>query len=145
MMNRDEEQVALAFTRQAEVFDDLFSDNTIVQYKRKRVRALLRELLPEPSNVLELNSGTGEDALWLASQGYMVHATDIAPGMQQVLHYKVKAAGLAQRISQECCSFTQLQNLKNKGPYQLIFSNFAGLNCTDRLGQVLLSLEPLLQ
>src|SRR4029078_12530259 len=32
----------------------------------------------------------------------------------------------------------------NKGPYDLIFSNFAGLNCTNELGKVLASFSTLL-
>ena len=48
-------------------------------------------------------------------------------------------------ISTEICSFTELENLKNKGPYDLIFSNFAGLNCTGELDKVLLSFNSLLK
>src|SRR3569833_2300535 len=48
------------------------------------------------------------------------------------------------RISYELCSYTNLNELKNKGPYDLIFSNFAGLNCTDELDKVLSSLSLLL-
>ena len=38
-----------------------------------------------------------------------------------------------------------LQTLKNKGPYDCIFSNFAGLNCTDKLDQVLAGFDELLK
>ena len=33
-------------------------------------------------SILELNAGTGTDAVWFAERGYRVHATDIAEGMQ---------------------------------------------------------------
>src|SRR5690606_5597122 len=46
---------------------------------------------------------------------------------------------------QERCSFTSLARLHNKGPYDFIFSNFAGLNCTDKLDQVLDDLPALLK
>ena len=38
-----------------------------------------------------------------------------------------------------------LDNLKNRGPYDHIFSNFAGLNCTDELNKVLDSFNCLLK
>src|SRR3569833_1147453 len=49
------------------------------------------------------------------------------------------------RISYELCSYTNLNELKNKGPYDLIFSNFAGLNCTPELNRVLVALPELLK
>ncbi|MEO6633859.1 MAG: hypothetical protein ABIN13_19100, partial [Mucilaginibacter sp.] len=42
-------------------------------------------------------------------------------------------------------SYTQLYQLKNTGPYDHIFSSFAGLNCTDELDRVLSSFNELLK
>jgi ubiquinone/menaquinone biosynthesis C-methylase UbiE len=141
----NEQQAAAAFTRQSKIFDDSFSGNTIIQYKRKRVRDVLQEYLDPKSQILEINSGTGEDAVWLARQGHYVHATDISTGMQQVMAEKVKTAGLENNISMELCSFTALAALRKKGPYDMIFSNFAGLNCTGELAGVLHSFTDLLK
>jgi len=58
---------------------------------------------------------------------------------------KVKKAGLEALVSNELCSFTRLSELKNQGPYDYIFSNFAGLNCTDELDKVLASFSSLLK
>jgi ubiquinone/menaquinone biosynthesis C-methylase UbiE len=142
--NINERQAAAAFSSQSKIFDDLFSGNIIVQYKRQRVRNHVKKYLSPNSNILELNSGTGEDAIWFAQQGHHVHATDISTGMQEVLLKKVNSHRLETCISNELCSFTELINLKNKGPYDLIFSNFAGLNCTSDLKKVLRSFENLL-
>ncbi len=133
----NEQQVATAFSRQAEVFDIQYSDDAIIRYKRERVRAVLQPLLKQGINVLELNSGTGEDAIWLAQQGCHVHATDIAEGMQEKLRIKVNVAGLDHLVSTEHCSYTHLDKLLEPGPYDVIFSNFAGLNCTGELNKVL--------
>jgi len=103
------------------------------------------QFLSPGSNILELNSGTGEDALFFARQGHHVHATDISTGMQQQLKSKVQAEGMENKVSNELCSYTDLAHLQNKGPYDLVFSNFAGLNCTGELDKVLLSLAPLLK
>jgi len=139
-----EQQAAAAFNKQSALFDEIYSANAIIQYKRKRVRDHVERFIKPQSKILELNAGTGEDAVYFAQHGHYVHATDISSGMQEVLSLKVLANALTAKVSFELCSFTQLENLKNKGPYDLIFSNFAGLNCTNELEKVLRSFSPLL-
>jgi len=134
-----------AFSTQSLIFDEIYADNTIVHYKRKRVRDHVLNYLAPDSYILELNSGTGEDAIYFAEQGHLVHATDISAGMQQELKRKVTAKDLQDKITNELCSYTMLQQLQNKGPFDHIFSNFAGLNCTDGLGKVLNSFNDLLK
>jgi ubiquinone/menaquinone biosynthesis C-methylase UbiE len=142
--NLNEELAEAAFTRQSVIFDDLYSGNTIVNYKRERVRQHVLKYLAQGSSILELNAGTGEDALFFARQGFKVHATDISAGMQHELKQKAAQNRLDGVISTEIRSFTQLHQLENNGPYDLIFSNFAGLNCTDELDKVLMSFDALL-
>lgn len=143
-MMDNERLSAIAFSKQSAIFDDIYSGNTIVRYKRERVRAHVEQYLPPQSRILELNAGTGEDAVYFAGRGHKVHATDISEGMQSQLVDKTTREGLDHLISNELCSFTNLKELKNKGPYGLIFSNFAGLNCTNQLQDVLESFKPLL-
>lgn len=144
-VNDNEQSAATAFSRQSVVFDDLYSGNTIIRYKRERVRKHVEQYLLPNSSILELNSGTGEDATWFAQQGHSVHATDISAGMQQILQKKVSALGLSAMVSTELISFTQLENLQQKKIYDMIFSNFAGLNCTGELDKVLSSFSPLVK
>jgi ubiquinone/menaquinone biosynthesis C-methylase UbiE len=141
----NELKVAEAFSRQSAGFDREYAENPVIIYKRKRVREHILQFLPSQSRILEINSGTGEDAIFFAGKGHHVHATDISQGMQSVLVEKLKAAGLEKQITSENCSFLQLQQLKNKGPYDLVFSNFGGLNCTGDLDKVLSSLQALLK
>ncbi|HWZ13966.1 MAG TPA: class I SAM-dependent methyltransferase [Mucilaginibacter sp.] len=140
----NESNAEAAFTAQSDVFDQIYSGNTIINYKRERVRSHVLRCLPSNSSILELNSGTGEDALFFAQKGHKVHATDISAGMQRELRQKIEAAALGDRVSTEICSFTNLSQLKSTEPYDLIFSNFAGLNCTHELDKVLLSFDALL-
>src|SRR5450631_656894 len=142
----DNERLATAaFNSQSKYFDELYAPNSIIQYKRKRVRDHLLSYLKPGSNILELNAGTGDDAVFLAQHGHLVHATDISEGMKEKLKEKVARFGLSGSVSAELCSFTALQSLNNKGPYDCIFSNFAGLNCTDRLDRVLTGFDGLLK
>jgi len=141
----NEQLAEAAFTIQSSIFDEIYSRNTIVSYKRDRVRSHMLQYLSPQSSILELNSGTGEDALFFAGKGHNVHATDISTGMQQQLMRKVQTSGLGALVSNELCSFTHLDGLKNQGPYDHIFSNFAGLNCTDELDKVLASFNSLLK
>lgn len=140
-----EASAAAAFSEQAPVFDRIYAHNTIVHYKRKRVRDHVTQWLQPQSNILELNAGTGDDAIWFATQGHHVHATDVSTGMQVALKSKVSDLRLAYNVSTEICSYTSLAKLQEKGPYDFVFSNFAGLNCTDQLQKVIHSLDELLK
>ncbi|MBS1662118.1 MAG: class I SAM-dependent methyltransferase [Bacteroidetes bacterium] len=136
---------AAAFSKQSAGFDEYDRGNTIIHYKRRRVREHVLSFMGGTGSILELNSGTGEDAVFFAREGYRVHATDIAEGMQERLKEKVYRLGLEDRVTAELCSFNSLDELKARGPYDLVFSNFAGLNCTDKLDEVLHSLTPLVK
>src|ERR1700743_2957624 len=97
----NESDAADAFTGQSAIFDDLYSTNTIINYKRERVRDHVLQYLAPGSSILELNSGTGEDAIFFANEGHKVHATDISPGMQQHLQLKVQTHRLQAMVSNE--------------------------------------------
>jgi ubiquinone/menaquinone biosynthesis C-methylase UbiE len=140
----NEQQAAKAFNNQSAKFDTIYNDDTIIQYKRQRVRQHVQQYISPNSNVLELNSGTGEDAVWFAQNGHTVHATDIATGMQQQLQQKVNSKELQHLITTELISFTRLKHLQQQKKYDYIFSNFAGLNCTGDLDTVLQSFSNLL-
>ena len=140
-----EMDAAEAFDLQAAVFDDLFSNDVIIQYKRTRVREHVRPFLQPRSRILELNAGTGEDALYFASLGHSVHATDISERMQAELRTKIASAGKSHLITRERCSFNHLDQLIQRGPYDHIFSNFGGLNCTGDLKKVLQACHSLLK
>lgn len=132
-----EQQAADAFSKQAPLFDSLYDNDFIVQYKRERVRTHVNRFLKPQSVILELNAGTGEDAVYFAQAGHTIHATDISKAMQNELHKKIKFNGVEKKITTEICSFNQLENLKNKGPYDFVFSNFGGLNCSSDLQNIL--------
>lgn len=133
-----------AFTRQSKVFDAIYGEDIIIQYKRKRVRKHILGLAKPNGYMLELNCGTGEDAAFFAQKGFYVHATDISEGMLSILRNKLEEKYLT-NLTIEQCSFTPIEQLRNKGPFDYIYSNFGGLNCTSDLQKVLNSLNDLIK
>src|SRR5688572_28438565 len=118
----NEKQVEEAFTGQSMVFDRLYGDDTIIAYKRTRVRQRIDSYLKPRSEMLELNCCTGEDALYFAMLGCKVHATDISPGMLDELIKKTSTRPGCGSVSVEQCSFTKLAHLKHKGPFDYVYS-----------------------
>jgi SAM-dependent methyltransferase len=74
------EAVAAAFDRQAETYDR-FADGVIGRTLRARVHERLLDRFRAGHRVLELNCGTGVDAVRLAQHGVRVVATDVSAGM----------------------------------------------------------------
>jgi ubiquinone/menaquinone biosynthesis C-methylase UbiE len=135
----NELKAAEAFSKQSKVFDQLYNNDTIIQYKRQRVREHILKYAQHQDSMLELNCGSGEDAIFFAQKGFKVHATDISDGMLNVLREKIADSLYEECISIEQCSFTELESLQNKGPFDYVYSNFGGLNCTAELEKVLSS------
>jgi len=139
----NEVQAARAFSHQSRTFDASYNHDLTIQYKRDFVRAHLLEYLNPGDEILELNAGTGEDALFLSRQGFNIHATDISQGMLNEIVRKSGSKGVGE-LSYELCSYTSLDQLKIKKHFDHIFSNFAGLNCTSELHMVLRQADALL-
>ena len=99
----------------------------------------------KPGNhILELNCGTGIDAVFFAEQGMKVHATDVAEGMLNELRKKVEKKNLQDRITVQQCSFTDLHQVEKKN-FDHVFSDFGGLNCVKEVDQVIASFKQLLK
>jgi ubiquinone/menaquinone biosynthesis C-methylase UbiE len=102
---------------------------------RLQVHNHVETFLKPNSNILELNAGTGIDALHFASKGHHVHATDLSDGMIETLARKVSKNNLHEALSVQQVSFESLEKIQ-KGKFDYIFSNFGGLNCISDLSQV---------
>lgn len=140
----NELKAAEAFTKQSKVFDQLYNDDLIIQYKRERVREHMLRYAQPACTILELNCGSGEDAIYFAKKGFKVHATDVSAGMLGVVRQKIDGNDYDDKISLEECSFTELENLQVKQSFDYVYSNFGGLNCTSKLEKVLGSLNAIL-
>ena len=141
--NSQEKNVSAAFSKQAPSFDEYDEKNPILQWMRKRVQDHVLKIVKPNSKMLELNCGTGIDAVFFAQRGFHIHATDNAEGMLNELNKKINTLQLQNHISTEKISFNQLEKLSGK-KYDHVFSNFGGLNCADDLAAVIKKIIPLM-
>ncbi len=120
------------FDRVAADYDHQFTHTPVGQLQRQRVYRLLDELLNAASiqQVLEFSCGTGEDARWLAQRGCQVLATDSSAGMIEVARQK-NADWAGEKIPPQfrVLPFQQITELPAEESYDLVLSNFGGLNC----------------
>lgn len=123
-----------AFDHIAIVYDDDFTYGSIGALQRQKVWDYLDKVLPDHSlSILELNCGTGEDAVHLAGQGHNVLATDLSEEMVTVARSKAKKMGLDQQVTFIQCDINNIAHADFTGKFDLIFSNFGGLNCVDAM------------
>jgi len=136
--------IAEAFSRTAEKYDAFADDHPNQLRMRNKVYAHVQRYLSPGSRILELNCGTGTDAVELARRGYRIHATDIATGMLERLQGKVLQNNLGNQITFQQCSFTNLNQVQG-APFDAIFSNLGGLNCIPNLSSVIAQLPNILR
>jgi SAM-dependent methyltransferase len=119
-----------AFDAHAPGYDTEFSETLTGRLQRNLVWHYIKNNLPLQNHprVLEINCGTGVDALWLHSNGFTVTATDLSPGMLATAAAKTNAVQFIR------CSFLELEKHFEKESFDVLFSNFGGLNCTDAAG-----------
>jgi ubiquinone/menaquinone biosynthesis C-methylase UbiE len=131
----DLDAVQRGFSNMAAEYDALDQTHPVIIWMRGRIRALVEDRLAPGGSILEINAGSGLDALYFASKGYRVHATDVAPGMLSALGEKAQRPEAGGRLMFEVLSNTDLSRV-NGGPYDLVLSNLGGLNCTNDLESV---------
>ena len=123
----------VAFDHIATIYDQQFSYSEIGKLQRKEVWKYLEAMLTtsDPLNILELNCGTGVDAIYMAKKGHKVLATDISGEMVKATLRKVVHHGLKDRVSALQLGFDELDEWFVGQKFDLVVSNFGGLNCID--------------
>jgi ubiquinone/menaquinone biosynthesis C-methylase UbiE len=137
------------FDSMAAEYDHSFTDSLIGQMQRERVYHFLLPMISgkEKLRILELNCGTGTDALFLARLGHEVVATDASPEMLEQATTKAVHNNLQQNLSFQVCRFEEVSTKFSGQKFDLVFSNFGGLNCINRteVQQLAQDLELLIQ
>ncbi len=144
LIDNQTETIAEAFSRTAEKYDAFAKDHPHLTRLRNKVYDHIGQYLPRGSSILELNAGTGTDAVQLAQRGYFVHATDIAPGMLDRLRDKVRDLNLQDWVTWEERSFLSLDNVSGT-PFDAVFSDLGGLNCVPDLSLIIKQLPNVLR
>ncbi len=120
-----------SFDALANTYDTDFTHSLIGSMQRKVVWKFTEEQLigKKELSILEINCGTGEDAVWLAKKGHQVLATDISKDMVDIAEQKANQQQL--KVKTVVCSFSDLENKLVGQKFDVIFSNFGGLNCAN--------------
>lgn len=115
----------------AEFYDTTFTYSNIGKMQRAVVHNYLTKniLHKKRLNILEINCGTGEDAKWLAKQDHYITATDISKKM--VEKAKLKSQNKP-NLKFKVLDVNHLDTFNTDEKYDLIFSNFGGLNCINQ-------------
>lgn len=129
-------QSTAVFDILAQNYDADFTTSRIGRLQRNRVWFFLTPLLNETGRslkILEINCGTGQDALQLAALGHSVIATDASEMMIEKAKIKLNSsANQALDLQFVVSSFNELSSLPANHKFDLVFSNFGGLNCIDK-------------
>jgi ubiquinone/menaquinone biosynthesis C-methylase UbiE len=95
--------------------------------------------------ILELNCGTGEDALFLAAQGISVFACDASQQMIAQADSRLGQQSPAPPVVFCHLPTERIHELDLAQPFDGVFSNFSGLNCIEDLSAVASSLSRLVK
>jgi ubiquinone/menaquinone biosynthesis C-methylase UbiE len=125
-----------AFDGIAEKYDAMFTESLVGRAQRSAVWGVLEHTFVAGHRVLELNCGTGEDALHLSRRGISVVACDASSRMIEVARRKFAAEPPASSVSFHVLSTEHISEIAFRAPFDGVFSNFAGLNCVDNLADV---------
>jgi ubiquinone/menaquinone biosynthesis C-methylase UbiE len=122
-----------AFDQIASSYDETFTYTEVGKRQRNIVWNYLKRILPfdKQLDILELNCGTGEDAIFLANRGYRVIATDVSETMLNIANEKILENGLDNQVHTQKVNVEELSESTFDKKFDLIFSNFGGINCVD--------------
>jgi ubiquinone/menaquinone biosynthesis C-methylase UbiE len=137
--------VSSAFDAIAETYDARFTYSAIGQAQRASVWKEIDRTFRAGQRILEINCGTGIDALHMAGRGIDVVACDSAPGMIAVARRRSALKGVRGSIDFRVLATEHVAAIQNEKPFDGVLSNFAGLNCVRDLAPVACDLAGLVK
>lgn len=124
--------ITSAYDAGASAYDREVAQSRIGMAQRRQVWRYLDPVLHTPAmDVLELNCGTGIDAVHIARAGHRVLATDISNEMLRIARETARQNGVEDRVRHEQLSFDMLPTRMFTERFDLVFSDLGGLNCID--------------
>ena len=130
-VNPHEFSIQEAFDRHSEAYDRRFTSPFLGEHLRAEVWKIAENAFGSAGRLLDLGSGTGEDAIHFARRGIQVTAVDISSRMMDRLRAKSEAAGVSPRI--DCVTAEMSRYIPSVGGFDGIISNFGAVNCVRDL------------
>jgi len=124
------------FDGMAESYDEAFTNSPVGRALRDLVWNRLARLYRPAQRILELNCGTGEDAIWLCQRGVKVLATDSSAAMLAIACRKSAQHDCSGQIEFRQLALEQLGELTGLEKFDGLLSNFGGVNCVTDIGGV---------
>lgn len=115
----------------SKTYDQDFTETQTGRLQRDLVWKYLDQRTSQggPLHILELNCGTGEDAVHMAGSGHVITATDISPEMLVSAREKISSKGLGHKVHLDRVDIKELDSTPSNHQFDLVFSNFGGVNC----------------
>ena len=130
----------------ADTYDQVFPETLVGKAQRNAVWRELDRAFQSGQRVLELNCGTGIDAVHLASRGVRVLSCDLSPRMVELARRRSIASNVNDLASFRVLPTEHIgQLIGTQAPFDGAFSNFSGLNCVEDLSTFARSLSQLLR
>lgn len=124
-----------SFDQIADSFDEEDMSNEILQWMRNVMYEIYLDNFKSNDRVLELNAGTGIDAVFLASKGIKTYATDLSGHMIAKLNEKIINKKLEGFITTDKISFNEIADISESN-FDGVISNFGGLNCINKFTEL---------
>lgn len=129
-------RAGIAFDGIAGQYDDIFTYSLIGRAQRDVVWEALKTTFRQGDRVLELNCGTGEDALFLSRMGVSVYGCDASERMIAVAERRMAVEPGRVSVQFDVRASEEIGNLGECELFDGAVSNFSGLNCVEDLAAV---------
>jgi ubiquinone/menaquinone biosynthesis C-methylase UbiE len=129
----------------AENYDSIFSETVIGRVQRDAVWRELDKNFQPGMRILELNCGTGVDAVHLAARGVHVVACDLSSKMIDAARRRLGPTGLDALVDFRVLATEEMDSLVGDPLFDGAFSNFSGLNCVQDISRAARNLARLLK
>ncbi|MHB8652378.1 MAG: class I SAM-dependent methyltransferase [Terriglobia bacterium] len=126
-------------------YDRVFTHTIVGRAQREAVWRDMDECFRAGQRILEINCGTGADAIHLARRGLEVVACDASPEMIRVARRHAEEAGVHPQIEFVPLKTENIFMLGKNFHFDGLISNFGGLNCSQDISNIACDLATLLR
>ena len=133
-----------AFDSIAAEYDGPTGNNALIQRMRTQLWQTVTALFPAGARLLDLGCGTGIDAVYLASRGYSIVATDWSSHMVERTRSRVVEAAVEHRVRAQVLGVQEIAQLDGER-FDGIYSDLGPFNCVPDLDEAARSCAELLE